>query len=147
MEGLPIMRKQPFGFRGQYAEFDYAYLGSEEAEDGQTRDFYRQSNSTVKWRYVWLGRFVDSYTIPESGLGTCEVIGQGYFACIYTERHGPYTTRADAEMELSGMLNRRKDYAPALSRGGWTGVIAATVSLIGLGLLAWLIYQAVQNWG
>ena len=139
MEGLPIMRKQPPGFVGQYAEHDYFYLGSEQTEDG-----YRQSAAPVKFRYPSLGRFVDSYSIPESGIGTVEIIGQGYFAVVWAERHGPYTTRQHAEMELGRMLNRRKDYKPVMDR---EPIAALLIIWAVIGFIAWLIYEAVQLWG
>lgn len=136
MEDLPIMKKQPAGFRGQYADEDYLYRETSNATKAEPTSF----------RYPMLGCFVDTYSIPESSMGTCEILGQGWFACIWGNRRGPFDTRSEAEESLHAMLQQNRDVLPMMSEPS-RRTAAVIAVIVGFALLAWLIYEAIQIWG
>ena len=124
-------------------EQDYIYLRSDDE-----RDYYRAVPRIERFTEPWLGRFVDSYSIPEAGMGVCEVIGRGYFAVIWRDHYGPYSTRGEAETNLKSLCRRNIDELSD-GLGAIRGLVSAILIYLGIGSLiglGWLIYKAWEYW-
>ena len=125
-------------------EQDYIYLRSED-----DKDFYRAVPRIEKFSEPWLGRFVDSYSIPEAGLGVCEVIGKGYYAVIWRDHYGPYPTRGEAETNLKAIQKRNIDVYSHEDPLGCIKGIGTILMIYGglalVGCIGWLIYQAWES--
>ena len=132
------------GSREESMEQDYIHIGGHCNSDGSGADIYRAIPRTGKFTEPWLGRFLDTYSIPESGLGVCEVIGKGYYAVIWRDHYGPYFTRGEAEVTLKSQRRRNIDVLPDTLDGSRAAVIAIAL-MIGLCGLGYLVYQVWES--
>jgi hypothetical protein len=105
-------------------------------------------NKKVTKDEPWLGRFLDTYSIPESGSGICEVIGKGYYAVIWRDHYGPYPTRELAGAVFCNEFRRNIDaFSQEDPLGCFKGIAAVLIiytvvaALCGLGYLVWESFQ------
>lgn len=93
----------------------------------------------------WLGWFVDSYEIPESGLGVCEVIGRGFYAVIWRDHYGPYATLDMAETILRSQRQQNADVLPTLNQTFNAGFLFGSLVCATVVFLLWLTHDLWES--